>query len=256
VELPQDQRAQAIETALANHLDAEAIRQRLALFRRLSADLQLTCSLLFFLVFILAPLLVHLESSFPLVGFLGPYLGLCLLALLQFRHAHAELYPHERGERWKAIFTMLLSPADLLHARDKLAKHLLTEFHPLAVASVVCRLASFQTLAAYIWRDLAHPMLPICPAPDSGPRQTEEWFRNLMQTQIGRVLEQAGVNPCEWLCPPPPEDKFCRTYCPRCLGQYVLESGSCADCGGRALLPLTTQEKPANQNKQTHPTPA
>jgi hypothetical protein len=179
--MPEDQRAAAIDAALARHLDAAAVNERVALFRGCAADLQISCSLLFFWVFVLAPLLVLFDSSFPLIAFLGSYIGIAFLAVQQFHHAHTFLYPHERADRWKSMLVMSFSPADLLHARDKLAHGLLAEFHPLAATAALCRPNSFQTLAAYTWRDLNYPLLPICPAPDTGPQQTEEWFRKRLR---------------------------------------------------------------------------
>jgi hypothetical protein len=232
---PEAERASAIAQALARHLDPAAVRARLNHFRRLSADLQITDLLLFFHVFVLAPVLVYINSPFPLGIFVGCYLGLVLLNIVQFWSAHRKLYPDEKMERIKHSLVMLLSPADAIHARDKLARQLLGDFSPLAVALVVCSPQQFREFAGEVWRDQEYPLLPLCPTPDPGPRETEAWFRQEMRTQLARFLDEAGLKRDELLVPPPPENADSRSYCQRCLGQYVLVSGTCADCGGRPL---------------------
>jgi hypothetical protein len=233
--MPEGERGPAIEAALARHLDAAGVQERLEQFHRLSADLQLTCSLLFFLVLLLPPLLVGVGSDFPLGALFACYFGLALLAILQFREAHRVLYPEETLDRWKHMLMMLVSPADVMHARDKLARPLLGDFSPLAVARIVGVPADFQDFAGDIWRDLEYPLLPACPAVDAGPRETEAWFRQQIRAQLGQFLAGAGVKLDELLKPPAPDAASSRSYCPRCLGQYVLASGTCADCGGRPL---------------------
>jgi hypothetical protein len=233
--LPETERGKAIDEALARHLNAAAIKERLALFRRLAADLTITCSVLFFTVFVLPPLLVIFDSPFPLYVLLICYAGLVFLAIFQFREAHRTLYPQEKWERRRHMLMMLLSPADVVHARDKLGRHLLGDYSPLAVAKVVCSPVRFAEFAAAAWRDMEFPMLPICPAPDDSPRETEAWFRNQLRLRLVQFLGEAGVPLDDVVKPPAPEHPSSRTFCPRCLGQFVLSAGTCADCGGRPL---------------------
>ncbi len=233
--MPEAERGQAIQAALAQHLDPQAVGERLALFRRLTADLQLSCLVSFFLVFILVPLLVWLDAAMPLLTLGVCYLGMALLGTLQFYRAHLILYPEEKLDRFKNVLLVLLSPADASHARDKLAHPLLGEYSPLAVARVLCGKTRFEEFAANAWRDLENPMLPICPVAVSAPQKTEAWFRACLHGLIKKLLTDSGVESGPLLAPPVPDHPTSRSYCPRCLGQYVLVSGTCPDCGGRPL---------------------
>jgi len=244
--LPEAERGKAIDEALARHLDVAAVKERLTLFRRMSADLTITFCVLFFAVFILPPLLVIFDSPFPVYIFLICYAGLVFLAILQFREGHRTLYPEEKWERRRHMLMMLLSPADVVHARDKLGRHLLGDFSPLAVAKVVRPQVRFADFAAAVWRDMEFPILPVCPAPDDSPQETEAWFRNQLREHVAQFLGEAGVPLDDVVKPPVPDHPSSRTYCPRCLGQFVLSAGTCADCGGRPLhsLPSVVERVP------------
>ncbi len=250
--LPQDQRAGAIAAALAQHLDPQEVAQRLALFRRLAADLQLTCLVLFFLVFLWPPVLIWLNSPLPFLVLAGCYVGMVFLAVLQFRRAHVILYPEEKLERFKNMLLVLLSPADAIHARDKLSHPLLGEFHPLAVARAVCGPARFEQFAAHVWRDLEYPILPVCPVADGAPQEIEAWFRACLRGQMEKFLTDAGVETAPWLRPPAPDHPSSRSYCPRCLGQYVMATGFCADCG-RPLVAWKAGAEDCGKKGETSP---
>jgi hypothetical protein len=243
--LPESERGPVIAAALARHLDSREVRRRLDLFADLAADMRITCSLLFFVVLLLPPLLIWLESYFSLLAFLGSYVGLAFLAAVQFYRIHRILYPEERFERWKNALVMLISPADVVHARDKLSRPLLGECSPLSVAEVVCAPAEFREFAEEVWRDAEFPLLPICPVADADPRATEAWFRQAWREQLGRFLQEAGIVTEAAVAPPPPDSGESQSYCPRCRGQYVLALGVCHDCGGRELQAISSQSPSA-----------
>jgi hypothetical protein len=237
-DLPAEAREPAIEGALAEHLDAHLVAGRLALFRAVTAELQLTCLTLFALVFVLLPLLIWYSSELPFLALAGCYLGLVFLTVLQFHHGHRLLYPEEKWERFKNCLLVFFSPVDAIHARDKLARPLLGEFSPLAVVQTAGSPEAFARLAAHAWRDLEFPMLPVCPTADADPQKTEAWFRACLRGQLGHCLRLAGLDLSRVVETPVPDDAHCRSYCPRCLGQYILVSGECSDCGGQPLVPL------------------
>ncbi len=191
---------------------------------------------LLFYVFLLLPFHLGREGGHYFLPLLAGYLGLVFLVALQFRSAHCRLYPDEKGDRRKHLLMFCLSPVDVIHARDKIALPLLGTFHPLAVACAAAPRGVFEELAHAVWRDLEYPAWPVCPVNDDGPRQTEEWFRQHLQMAVAALLTQAALEPGQVATPPPPQDGTCRSYCPRCLGQFVIPQGQCDSCGGRPLL--------------------
>ncbi len=237
-ETPPERRAEAIEAAFAKSLDVEAIARRRREFRARTRALEVACTLTFFHIFVFVPLVIWRGSHINLLQVLAGYFALVGLTALLFRATHKTLFPRRRGERLKQLSLMLISPADVMHARDSLGREALCEFHPLAVAHVLCPRRRYLEFAERVVRDLEYPMLPLCPVDDPGPCATEEWFRVRVRQMLEDFLARTGVKPAELLRPPAPEDETCRTYCPRCLGQYVLAEGICTTCEGRPLLPF------------------
>ncbi|MCI0376720.1 MAG: hypothetical protein L0215_03865 [Gemmataceae bacterium] len=236
--LPQSDRAAALDRALAAHLDSQAVAQRLRQLGEAGAELRLTCLVLFFLVFLYTPLVLLLNPPAPFFPLLGAYFGLASLAFLQFRHAHQTLFPAAHWERWKDSLMLLISPADAAHAHDKLARALLCSYHPLAASQVLEPPKQFAEFAAEIWRDLEHPMLPVCPVDEDGPLETEAWFRQRWKALVKQFLIRHGLDPAGFMTPPRSEAYDSRSYCPRCRSQYVMVQGTCESCGGRPLVAL------------------
>src|SRR5581483_7363750 len=109
----------------------------------------------------------------------------------------------------------------------------LVDFHPLAVARRLLTPADFtifarQTLAAMKFQPQAGPALP----------EALAWFRQRQWQTCRAVVEQAGLDCDELLAPPQPEGGDCRTYCPVCRNQYVVDHGVCQACGGVELVRL------------------
>ena len=70
--------------------------------------------------------------------------------------------------------TMLLAPPAAIRAPDLLARHLLQNFHPLAVAQVLCSPGGFKSVARQALLDLRYPLLPVCPTNEPEPMTTEQ----------------------------------------------------------------------------------
>jgi hypothetical protein len=235
--LSEKERALAIRRALAATLDAKAARKRWEEFQLRSPRLRWVGNILFVYLFAIAP---------GLIWFFGIRLaGLWIVAGLlaqtftigwHFWRAHGALYPGGSEDRFVPFLTMLLAPPTAIRAHDLLGRRLLENFHPLAVAEVFCPGAPFQRLARRVLLDLRYPMLPSAPSPDAEIMQTEEWFRKVLLEECEKAVERAGLKPSELTQPPARSETTHRSYCPRCDAQFEVETGTCADCGGRALV--------------------
>ena len=133
---------------------------------------------------------------------------------------------------------MLLAPPSAIRAPDLLARHLLENFHPLAVARVLCSPDRFKSFARQILLDLRYPLLPVCPTNEPEPVATEQWFRTARRKATEKFLQQAGLKPDELTVLPGPTEPANQSCCPRCGAQFVTPTGTCADCGGRPLEPF------------------
>lgn len=235
--LPVEKRTEFIDTWLSQHLDGEEVRSRYHLFRRSTRDLQITGCLLFFLVF-LAPIIVTYVNPYVLIlPFLAGYVAFVLLAQLQFRAAAVRLIPDDVWGRRKQMLTMLFSPADAIHARDRLGRELFGEYHPLAVTWALGKHDDFVELAQHTWRDANFPIQPPCPTDAGGPAGTEAWFRERMVMALKKFLDEHGIDAETTLQPPQPETVRCLHFCPRCRGQFERKLGDCHECR-QPLLPI------------------
>ena len=234
--LLESDRAAAIRRALAATLDAKAARQRWEEFQSRSPRLRWLGNILFVYLFVIAPGLIWF-FGFRLAG-LWVVAGLLAQTFTigwHFWRAHGALYPGGSEERFVPFLTMLLAPPTAIRAHDLLARRLVENFHPLAVAEAFCPGAPFQRLARRVLLDSRFPMLPSAPSSKAAVAQTEEWFRGVLLDECEKAVEHAGLKPSELTQPPERLEAAHRSYCPRCDAQFVVEVGTCADCGGRAL---------------------
>ena len=237
--LLESDRAAAIRRALAATLDAKAARQRWEEFQSRSPRLRWLGNILFVYLFVIAPGLIWF-FGFRLAG-LWVVAGLLAQTFTigwHFWRAHGALYPGGSEERFVPFLTMLLAPPTAIRAHDLLARRLVENFHPLAVAEAFCPGAPFQRLARRVLLDLRFPVLPSAPSSKAAVAQTEEWFRGVLLEECEKAVERAGLKPSELTQPPARSEATHRSYCPRCDAQFEVGTGSCEDCGGRALAPF------------------
>lgn len=210
-----------IERELQYMFDLKSLRGRLEAFAQGTVYLDSLCLCLFLFLFLLAPAAIY---KFGL-RFLWPELLVililfCSLTLWAFRRARRRLYPKERGD-FQHLFTIALSPFAAIRAIDHLAGDLLEDFHPVAVAFALLAEKDFLKFAE---REL---------------RRTKFVAHDLiLEKSITGFVSAQKFDPQGLLKPPMAEDGRSRTYCPACLTQYVLEEGTCLDCGEVPLEPL------------------
>lgn len=235
--LPDAERAPALRALFEASLDTTAVQSRLAAFDRASRPLRPWCSALVVFTFALAPAAiwcVGLRLSWaPLVAALLAQIG---VIATRFARAHRALFPEATEERFAKVLTVALSPANAMRALDALSRPLFEAFHPLAVAAVLLPPADFRDLARAVLLDVRHPAQPVCPEPDPAAQATEQYARRLLEEAVERVVRRRGLDPDALRRPPQPVEPDCRAYCPRCGAQFTTTHGTCADCGGLALV--------------------
>jgi hypothetical protein len=243
--LPQSERAAEIRGRIADALDAGRIRARWAGFEEKSRLIHRLSILLFVYLFLIAPALLWYFG----IRHAGIGVGTGLVAQTMtigflFRRAHRALFPEGSDDRFAPFLTMLLAPPTAIRARDFLARHLVEEFHPLAVAEAFCPQEEFKRLARHVLLDLQFPMLPVVASSDSEATRTEHWFRSIWLEEVEKAVVRAGLELTELRAPPAPTESVQRAYCPRCGAQFVSTDAVCGDCGGRALVTFEFQAAP------------
>jgi hypothetical protein len=233
-------RAMAIRQLIAEAFDTEKIQVRWREFQTQSRTLRLLAIFLFAYLFVLAPVLLwHFGFRYAGLGLAAGLLAQTVTVGWLFRRAHRQLFPDGAEERFTPFLTMLLAPPTAIRASDLLARHLFDDFHPLAITHVFCPAAELKTLARHALLDLHFPLLPASPSSHEQAVQTEEWFRRLLLEEMERIVVRAGLQTNELLQPPTRAEPEHQAYCPRCRAQFVAASATCADCGGRPLVPFS-----------------
>lgn len=234
-------RAAQIEKEIARSFDADFLESRLQEYAEKTERLQFGSLALFIVIFLASPITVWrwgLAAVWPFL--LAALLLNMLLIAWDLRHAERELFPKERETPWQAIATVLLSPPAALHAAQYVARHFVRGFHPLALAAARSSENDFRELAAWVLRDVKF-------APEQSGRTNplaadcEKWFRRRLETAVTSLLRKKGRSPDELLSPPPRESQDVQSYCPRCLCQFVIRQGVCADCGEIYLRAFDTR---------------
>ena len=237
--MPEKKRAHAIEKWLGASLDFSQASARYVEFDHATKFLGWACTALFAYLFLFLPLILDAIGLARVWMVLAATLVL-LMAFIewQFVRAHKRLHPGDGDARWTALITMLLYPVAGIRAKDVVLRDLFAEFHPLAVARVLCEPEEFGRVAARTLREFTFPIPANAAAADEPGVQCESWFRERQSTALRRFLKEAELNPEELLAPPPRSSSKSVSYCPRCCQQYALSPGECRDCGGIPLLPL------------------
>lgn len=236
--VPAAKREPLIRQAVADAFDGKSIRKKLADFHERTRVLRILSLVLFGFLFGIAPLLARFYGLrhvgfFLLAGLLAQTIPIAIL----FRRQHKALFPRASDERVTRFLTMLLAPPTAIRASDLLGRNLLEEFHPVAVARILCFPERFRKIASGTLRDLRHPFFQSPSIDHAEAIATEAWFRRETTAVLEDTVRQAGLDPAALVRPPASTDPSHRSYCPRCGAQFVLPQGTCADCGGLPLLP-------------------
>ncbi len=237
VSLTESERVEAIMETLQARLDRDAIAQRQEALASCDLGVRLSSSTLFAIVFIGGPVAVSLVGWIRCWPYLlGAIIANMALAVAVFHTAYRELYPDQKGDRRTHIAVMLLNPLSAIRAHDTLARDLFARFHPLAVAHRLCDEKTYRDFARRLLRDLRHPILSVWSERTGPAEQAERWFRERNLAAVEAFLKSTQVTPHQLLAPDPPVDETCRSYCPRCGCQFVVEQGQCDPCGGLPLV--------------------
>lgn len=241
--LPPAARPKAILASLVGSLDLDRLRSDLGTLSETSASLRFLCNALFLYLFLVAPgLLAFLGFSHLWPALLAALVVLVAMIGVTFRNIHARLWPEEQGVRRNALCRIAFYPPTAIRAHDYLAHRACAEYHPLAVAFVLCAPSVFDRFARQCVRELHHPLAST--ATDPAVAAAEEWFRSAQEEAIRLSLRAWGLDADAYLQPPPRTGTGSLAFCPRCDTEYAVAGGACADCPGIALVPYDRGPRP------------
>lgn len=242
---PAAQREAAIDAQLAQATDVQVVTDRITRLRADSLPLRFNCSTLFVFSFVLLPYFYFRHVAVPINLWLlvGLFFILWYWTILSFYLAHRRCYPEGRGERRKSALLMCISPAMAMRAAEILLRPALVSRHPLAVAASVCSRTDLIDAARISLFDLSAAISGSRAADGRSPVASvvTDWYREHLKRSLEGVIRQAGIEPHDLMAAPVP-DADARSYCPRCLTQFVLIEGACESCGGVRLTALAPSE--------------
>lgn len=231
----ENDREACISRQIELSLSREEIGDRLTGFNSKSPPLRILANLLFANLFIFFPLLVYhlgVDQAWPKI-LAVLFLNLGFILPLHHR-THRSLYDRFKEERWSQFLIMLFSPPAAIRVIDFISRDLLARFHILAICEVLCSREIFINLASRTMRELR---FPIPRDRDSRHQDITDWFYAKQIEMLTAWLIKMDMDPTAIQEEPAPRDENVRTYCPRCLRQFLISEGMCRECGQR-LIPF------------------
>ncbi|MDA1165415.1 MAG: hypothetical protein O3B13_20145 [Planctomycetota bacterium] len=235
--LPADQRSDVLNVAVESSFSLADVSRRLENVERATSNLRIVSLFLFLWVFVHGSVLYYTVEPHPgmLTRYLTPLGILWLTGIVLFAFAQRRLLTNSSTEQISRIATMCFSPAGVMRASSAITREAFSAFNPAAVAAVVMWSSSFRATVCERLRHLQHPSEADFPVASDEFKMARDWFRNQHLTALMKMLAEMSIAP-EDLLKSPIRDNDARTWCPRCLNQYTLESGTCHDCVDISLL--------------------
>jgi hypothetical protein len=235
--LPAAQRSVVLSVAVQSSFSLAGVSSRLEEVERVTSSLRIVSLFLFLWVFVHGSVLYYTVEPHPgmLTRYLTPLGILWLAGIVLFAFAQRRLLTNSSTEQVSRIATMCFSPAGVMRASSAITREAFSAFNPAAVAAVIMQSSSFRITVCERIRHLQHPSESDFPEATDEFKMARDWFRNQHLTALVRMLAELNIAP-EDLLKAPIRDNDARTWCPRCLNQYTLESGTCHDCIDISLL--------------------
>jgi hypothetical protein len=133
--------------------------------------------------------------------------------------ASRRLRPVAAEKRGTALFSALMMPPQALRLRSLLGEGYFPPQHPLAAVMAFGGKRAKERAAFDAVADLRWPL----PMPDTPALagEVEAWFCGVMESQINRLVKEAGLSTQALLAAPLRDSQASCSYCPRCGDQFV-----------------------------------
>lgn len=203
----------------------------LNIINRKTKVLTVLCNIQFYILFVLAPLLVYLRGSIMIL-WIAAYLLISNIALITIYYLkHKIIYPELARERIADAFKMFFCPPLSIRATDLITAHMFSAYHPVALASKLLNPDDFKLFAKQAV--LSHNIPPKL-LEDEQQKNTFEWHLNMLADLLKKQLKETGLDFDE-LRGSPEKEQNSESYCPRCHAQFTTKDGQCPDCSGIIL---------------------
>ena len=200
-------------------------------------SLEILCSLVFPLLFILAPMMaLHYGLEEIIIPTASLMIGFAVVIAWLFWYQHKTLWPSFSGERFSTLAKIIFCPPGALRAVGHLTANLLSACDIIVIASLLPHDERKRFISAYL-RDLHFPLKDGLEGP---AKEVADWYRAEVLNEVTEYMKtQSDVRP-ESILAPPVLETGCYSYCPRCQSQFTMRKGECSDCDGVRLLSSST----------------
>lgn len=242
------ERAAIIQRFWDKQFDYKAAKARFERAVQNMAHLKVLCNILFVHLFVLAPILVlYLGMTGMLIPLAVVMFVIAICISVQFYTLHKSTYLDASEDRIENAIKMVLFPPASLRACDIITGDLLHNYNPVVVGHILLSPKEYKEFSTRTLRNLTYPLFE-----DSSDKYANEisgWQNRTLSKKISDYLREVANLKEDPLLPPLPNDPGVRSYCPRCLSQFMREEGDCPDCPGVRLLRFDGAVLPPNSSE-------
>lgn len=248
-----ERRAAAVSELQAQAFDVAAVEELYQRWRSSTRRLRLASSGLFVWLLPFAALIHYGILPLPWerdATFVWSFLGIGLVwwwwAVVEAFVAHRQVLREDYGGRWKLFLSSLVSPPVAMRAADRIARDIPWMIHPAALFKAIGQQGLLEQHAPAMVRDLEYPRLPeVMPEHTADARAIIRSSEANTRESLERLLDSCGICYQDALRPPEIEDEAVKSYCPRCLDDYLADDAWCDACGSRPTLLYPSAADPA-----------
>jgi len=234
---PPPRRAVLAERWLRLRFDPAIARRRHERLERACAGLEWVATIAFVLIVAGAAVVTQRASAAILLGFLGTGVVSGFALAIAYWRAHARLAPRAWSTRLGRAAMMAVCFPVAYRARAGLGRDALALSHPTAAATVLLAEKPAGAFLAEAMRRWRHRSAP--PPPGSSDESHLARAAEAVHARLAALATGIGLDPATLEGAPALDDPAIRTWCPRCHATYVHASGTCSDCPGVALRPVS-----------------
>ncbi len=237
-----DRGGDGIERVLAASLSVATAKDRLATFQRGTRALRIVESLLLITVFGGGAILLWTPWSVLWRELGAAGLVLFVAGAVCARRAVRSVLPPEAQPTLAARAALLVSPLSTMRAHDTIAREVMGDLHPLAVAAAVG--APIDDLARHLYARVRWPARPMRQDGTRAQDPLATAHAAATAAALERFAEARGLDLAALVAAPEPQGRDIVGWCPHCRGQYVRLDDGCTSCPGAPLLRFDRPPEP------------
>jgi hypothetical protein len=231
-----EQRESSIRSAV-NHSLAVSIRPTLERIMAGSRWTQRVVAGQWLAGFVIFPAALLLVGESMLLPCLALFWLFAVAIAMTYPRLRQQLAPRRKGFPWKSLL-FALYPVAALRALDEFSEGCAAGADPVAICTELCDGVTRENTASRLYREALYPV-PVANLGEhqiGGGQAVNAWFNSLLAGAIRDHLAKRLPGALE--SAPAQNTPLSRSYCPRCLTQFVADIDCCPDCADVPVRPF------------------